>query len=113
MNATKKDAENFIQFLHDQPRMITQIKDQLSYDARIIARDKSYAGDWESIVSMRYNGKKWLVFDHYVVQVLPVYLTVTSSEDNTSIVLGDKEAGKLRMLIHQKLLVHFCRVFMK
>ena len=44
-----------------------------------------------TIVKLVQKDKKWLIFDHYVVQVEPMYINVTSTEDNTDIMIGKEK----------------------
>ncbi|WP_106496163.1 zinc ribbon domain-containing protein [Lentibacillus sp. Marseille-P4043] len=108
MDATKADVKTFLAFLEDRPQMITAISDQLKKDVQKLdtsSNDTLAASDSNdhTLANLKKDGKKWLLFDHYVVQVLPVYLEVSSTEDKTTILIGDKEVGTVNSENEKKL----------
>lgn len=96
MDVTKADVESFLEFLDDRPQMITTMSGKLEEDVQQHDAGSDYAVADEgekSIASLERDGKKWFLFDRYVVNVTPVYMDVTSTEDDTTIFVGDEEAG--------------------
>lgn len=98
MDATKEDTETFLAFLKERPKMITTISKQLKKDAHMYKSSGNHlpassSGDSETLASLTKDGKKWLIFDRYVVRISPVYLEVDSTEEKTNIFVGKNEAG--------------------
>ncbi|WP_068674949.1 zinc ribbon domain-containing protein [Oceanobacillus sp. Castelsardo] len=100
MDATKEDTEAFLAFLEERPKMITAISKQLKKDAHMYKSNGNHLpafSDEESdtLASLTKDGKKWLLFDRYVVQLLPNYLEVESTEEKTKIFVGKNEVGTI------------------
>jgi len=97
MEASNEDVKAFVEYLNEYPRLITEISDQLELDAQAFESGSNHgiAADSEALASLKLEGKKWLLFDHYVVQVRPVYMDIATTEDESKIFLNDKEAGKV------------------
>ncbi|MEN1967846.1 zinc-ribbon domain-containing protein [Lentibacillus sp. N15] len=98
MDASNTDTKAFLTFLDDRPQMITAMSDQLQHDVQMYLDHPDYmnvasAAEDMSLASLKKDGKKWLLFDHYVVNIKPVYIEVTSTEDETAIFVGGKEVG--------------------
>ena len=94
-----KQVESFIKYLHEDPRTLSDIskrfaKDMAQYDATDTITVMGEEED-SSIAQLKYNGKKWLIFDQYVVQIDPVYVKVSSTEDHTDIMIGNEKAGTI------------------
>jgi uncharacterized membrane protein YvbJ len=97
MDVSSEDAAAFVEHLNSYPRLITEISEQLESDVEAFEKESrpNMAGDQEALATMSVDGKKWLFFDRYVIQVRPVYVDVTSTEDETKIYLNDQEAGEV------------------
>ena len=97
LSVDDKQTEAFVTYLHEDPRRITAISERLKQDTLLYESDESaptYGNDYGSSIVMLNNiGKKWLLFDHYTVQIRPAYMEVSSSEDRTVIYLNDQEVG--------------------
>ena len=94
-----EQTEAFVTYLHEDPRRMTAVSERLKQDALRYESDESGSAfgndDGSSIVSLNNIGKKWLLFDHYAVQIQPAYLEVFSSEDHTAIYLNSQEVGSV------------------
>lgn len=94
-----KQVESFIKYLHEDPRTLTDISKRFSKDMAQYEATKTISvmgvEDDSSIAQLKYNGKKWLIFDQYVVQIDPVYVKVSSTEDQTDIMIGNEKAGTI------------------
>jgi len=97
MDISSEEATAFVEHLNEYPRLITEISEQLERD--IQAFEKNLNGgegaNQEALASLKRDGKKWLVFDRYVIQVRPVYVDVSSTEDKTMIYLNDQEVKEV------------------
>jgi len=118
MEASNEDVEAFVDYLNEYPRLITSIAQQLDEDAQmlenggsteavaneggnisgsdvIISNPFSEDENDHTVAQLKQQGKKWLIFDNYVVQVLPVYVDIHSTEDETDIFVNDQEVGQV------------------
>ena len=93
----KEQVEAYISYLHKDRRVLTDVSKQLNQNvARLESPDGHPAMedyDDSSMVSLIQKGKKWLIFDRYVVQVEPMYVNVISGEDKTEIMIGKDKLG--------------------
>ncbi|MCM3654684.1 zinc ribbon domain-containing protein [Metabacillus litoralis] len=85
-----KQAEEFISYLHENPRRITSIAEELMNDAALMEEGTSPSLDGDSLASLKYNGKKWVFFDDYAVQIQTFYTDIYSDVANTDILINDK-----------------------
>lgn len=98
MDATDEQVEAFVNHLNEYPRLITEISEQLSVEVNAFENGIGYSGGesgTSALATLKQEGKKWLLFDHYVVQVRPVYINVESTADETKIFLDDQEEEKI------------------
>lgn len=96
MDATERDVKAFLAFLDERPRTITSMSEQFEEEVK---QYKSHSADAvadredSSLAALEKDGKKWLLFDRYVVNVKPVYMEVSSTENETAVFVGGEEAG--------------------
>ena len=95
-----KQVESFIKYLHEDPRTLSDIskrftKDLAQYDATDTITVMGEEDD-SSIAKLKSNGKKWIIFDQYVVQIDPVYVKVSSTENHTDIMIGKRRQDPLK-----------------
>ncbi|MEK3797385.1 zinc-ribbon domain-containing protein [Peribacillus sp. FSL H8-0477] len=89
-----KDSQKLLDYYKenssDKDQLIRQLNEQAeSAEAgrnTTIYRDEDYA-----VFSLKQDGKKWLLFDQYVITVTPVYLKVKVDQDNARILVDGKE----------------------
>lgn len=103
MEASSEDVEAFVNHLHEYPRLITEISEQLASEAKALENGYHAGAAEGALAALKQEGKKWLLFDHYVVQVLPVYLDISSTEDGTKILLNNQEAGEVNSEASEKI----------
>ena len=99
LSVDDKQTEAFVTYLHEDPRRITAVSEQLKQNALGYESDEfgsAFGNDYgPSVASLNRIGKKWLFFDHYAVQIRPAYMEIFSSEDHTAIYLNNQEVGSV------------------
>ncbi|MCQ6277097.1 zinc-ribbon domain-containing protein [Bacillus sp. V3B] len=101
LSVDDEQTKAFITYLHEDPRMITAMSESFNqnlalYESTDSIPAVSFNKEDSSIAQLKDNGKKWLIFDYYVVQIKPIYAKVSSSEDKTDIYFNDKKEGTLK-----------------
>ena len=92
-------VESYINYLHKDRRILSDISKQFNQDIALLESPDTIpammnVGD-SSMVNLIHKGKKWLIFDQYVVQIDPMYINVTSTEDKTDIMIGKDKVGTI------------------
>lgn len=92
-NASKEEVDVFLEYLNDEPQVLSEVSAQLN---TAIDNPTEAAGQLndESLVTIQKSGKKWLLFDHYAIEVVPMYLEVNLPEDieeDMKLFINDKE----------------------
>ena len=90
-----KQAERFIAYLHENPRRITSIAEELMNDAALMEESTSPSLDGDSLASLKHNGKKWVLFDDYAVQIQTFYTDIYSDVAKTDIFINDKKEATM------------------
>ncbi|WWB84965.1 zinc ribbon domain-containing protein [Priestia aryabhattai] len=95
LKANDSQTQAFITYLQKNPEAMSAMTDDLSsYGKNTTHEDSIYP----SYAHLEQNGKKWFIFNRYVVRVSPMYVTVKSGEDKTMVYVDGKGEG----LIHQE-----------
>ncbi|MED3865154.1 zinc ribbon domain-containing protein [Priestia megaterium] len=92
LEANDEQTKSFITYLHENPDVMKSISEGLAADSRALEAGVS-SEDHSSYAKLEQDGKKWGIFDHYTVQVNPVYAKVQSTEDATAVYIDGKKAG--------------------
>jgi uncharacterized membrane protein YvbJ len=97
IKADDKETQQFIDYLHENPKMITSIAEGLLNDAEKYEGKLFLKEEEEStpLASLKQDGKKWLLFDHYAIQIQTFYTDITSGLDKTDIYINDKKEGTM------------------
>lgn len=96
MKATAEQTEAFITYLNDNPKIYSELYEDLETEANYYKEDfHSYeAGvDMNNLANVKLGGKKWGIFDHYVIEVQPCYVNITSDYNKTEIQIDGQKAG--------------------
>ncbi|MDQ0243734.1 putative membrane protein YvbJ [Bacillus fengqiuensis] len=100
MKVNDSQAETFIAYLHEHPRMISSMADGLQSEAASYEKDDSAVGaadeEGSPYASIKPNGKKWFLFDHYTVEIQTFYTKVLSDIENTEISINGKKEGTIK-----------------
>ncbi|MET1121083.1 zinc-ribbon domain-containing protein [Priestia megaterium] len=92
LEANDEQTKSFITYLHENPDVMKSISEGLAADSRALeARVQSE--DHSSYAKLEQDGKKWGIFDHYTVQINPVYAKAQSTEDATVVYIDGQKAG--------------------
>ncbi|MDQ0229286.1 zinc ribbon domain-containing protein [Metabacillus malikii] len=94
---TDKEVKAFLSYLHEHPQMLSAITDGLLADAESLEEGSagSISEDSNSYASLKKNGKKWLLFDHYSVKMETYYLEVATSHEKTEIYVNDEKKATI------------------
>ena len=94
LSVNDDQVKSYINYLLEDTRVLSDISDQLNRDVELLESDTLpvVGNDKDSTtVKLVQMGKKWFIFDHYVVQVEPMYVNINSTEDNTDIMIGNEK----------------------
>ncbi|QLC86026.1 zinc ribbon domain-containing protein [Priestia megaterium] len=92
LEANDEQTKSFITYLHENPDVMKSISEGLAADSRALEAGVP-SEDHSSYAKLEQDGKKWGIFNHYTVQVNPVYAKVQSTEDATAVYIDGKKAG--------------------
>jgi uncharacterized membrane protein YvbJ len=92
LEANDEQTKSFITYLHENPDVMKSISEGLAADSRALEAGVP-SEDHSSYAKLEQDGKKWGIFDHYTVQINPVYAKVQSTEDATAVYIDGKKAG--------------------
>ncbi|MBU8686484.1 zinc-ribbon domain-containing protein [Priestia megaterium] len=94
LKANDEQTKSFITYLKENPDVMKSITAGLTADSKILDSGISSEGQ-SSYAKLEQDGKKWGVFDHYTVQVNPVYAKVQSTEDATMVYIDGQKAANV------------------
>ncbi|MBT2257857.1 zinc ribbon domain-containing protein [Priestia megaterium] len=92
LEANDEQTKSFITYLHENPDVMKSLSEGLAADSRALEAGVP-SEDHSSYAKLEQDGKKWGIFDHYTVQVNPVYAKVQSTEDATAVYIDGQKAG--------------------
>ncbi|TYR78878.1 hypothetical protein FZC66_17795 [Priestia megaterium] len=98
LSANDEQVKAFIEYLHKNPKMLSSIADGLDEESALYEKEGTDAkADEHSspYATMNYDGKKWLVFNHFTIRVHPVYSEITSNVEKTEVYIDNKKIGQL------------------
>jgi membrane-associated protein TcaA len=98
IEADRKMTEGYIEFLQDQDELLaSSLKDLEEQGERLGSDTKPASGDLEnSLFTIKKDGKKWLVFDRYIISVKPYYVNVYSNFEGSKVYVNDDQVGKIK-----------------
>src|SRR5699024_1958717 len=76
-NTTKEEIKTFLEYLNNNPKMISNISSHVKEEAISISKNNSnMAEDFEyineeTLGTINKDGKKWLLFDRYAISFIP------------------------------------------
>ncbi|MEH7519428.1 zinc ribbon domain-containing protein [Priestia megaterium] len=92
LEANDEQTKSFITYLHENPDVMKSISEGLAADSRALEAGVP-SEDHSSYAKLEQDGKKWGIFDHYTVQINPVYAKAQSTEDATVVYIDGQKAG--------------------
>lgn len=98
MKATNKQTETFINYLHNNPKVYSDLYTNLHSEANYYKNQvtsSENSSELSAIANLKANGKKWGIFDRYVIEVKPYYVNVISDYENTTIEVDEEEIGNV------------------
>lgn len=100
LEVTDEEVESYLSFIEENPDYLNQTIEQLEkmttmYENGENREATSYAEINEAAVNLKKSGKKWLLFDHYVVEVSPVFIVVTTDTDETTVSINNEKVGTI------------------
>ncbi len=97
MTASTEQVKVYLNYLHDHPQLITSMVQDLKQQSELIETGEQHAiGDGTSFyMNLVLDGKKWGIFDRYVIQFTPYYPVVTTTIKEADIYFNDEKAGTL------------------
>ena len=96
LKATDKQAEMFINYLNENPKTYSDLYTNLKSDVDFYSYQENESespSESNPIANLKLNGKKWGIFDEYVIEVQPYYADVVSDYDNTAIQVDGEKIG--------------------
>lgn len=92
LEANDQQTKAFITYLHENSDVMESVSEGLAADSKALESDVPSEGH-SSYAKLEQDGKKWGIFNHYTVQVNPVYAKVQSTEDATAVYIDNQQAG--------------------
>ncbi|MCJ7987243.1 zinc ribbon domain-containing protein [Priestia sp. OVL9] len=92
LEANDEQTKSFITYLHENPDVMKSISEGLAADSRALEAGVP-SEDHSSYAKLEQDGKKWVIFDHYTVQINLVYAKAQSTEDATVVYIDGQKAG--------------------
>ncbi|MHA2961942.1 zinc ribbon domain-containing protein [Priestia megaterium] len=102
LEANDEQTKAFITYLHENPDVMKSISEGLSADGKALESDVPSEGH-SSYAKLEQDGKKWGIFNHYTVQVNPIYAKVQSTEDATAVYIDNQKVGTVNSNSTQKI----------
>jgi len=99
LKASDKQVEQFVKYVHDNPKMLTEMSKGLKKDADVYEnRVQMTTGDeaTSSHVQIESNGKKWVLFDYYTIRVQPAYVEVTSNLEKADVYIDNQKVDTIK-----------------
>lgn len=94
----EQNVKAFLTYLEEQPDYWNTLKQELNETATQNEKDQMDSADQDdaSLLTLATNGKKWLLFNHYVIKPKEIYVKLTSDMDNTVVHIGAESETKLK-----------------
>lgn len=89
----KADASELLSYLEDHPDMKDDLFTKLDRQAESFTDDSIYMNNDETFASihLKEDGKKWLFFHNYSLDVIPAYINITVNKDSAKIFVDNTE----------------------
>ncbi|WP_182199811.1 zinc ribbon domain-containing protein [Paraliobacillus salinarum] len=91
LKITKDDIKSFMKVMEDVPSQQQYFIDELN--AQSLAYESNYEPNLNSIFSLVKKGKTALIFDKYVIEVMPFYVEVGTNMKDAQILLNNDEVA--------------------
>lgn len=85
--------ESFIDYLEEYPSYQSDLVQSISQQAKADDSNESNSANEDSHFQISKNGKKWLVFDNYQIEVTPVYFTLATDYEDTELYMNDEKVA--------------------
>ena len=100
LEATDEEVESYLTFIEENPDYLNQVIEQLEkltimYENGENREATSYTENDGVAVNLKKSGKKWMLFDRYVVEVSPVFIVVKTDTDETTVYINDEKVGTI------------------
>lgn len=95
IKASDDQAKEFIQYLNGNPRLLSELAVHLEAESSELSSGEEVTATYMepgSIANLKREGKKLLLFNHYIIEVKPYYAAVTSTQGNTEIHIDEEPA---------------------
>src|SRR5699024_4425624 len=86
-NTSQEEIKTLIEYINNNPKMLSNISTHVKEEAISISKGNSNLAegfgyiDEETLGTINKDGKKWLLFDHYAISFIPMYLEVHLPEE--------------------------------
>src|SRR3954453_12008665 len=81
---TDDSVKDFIDYFKKNPDDFTETVNQLKQDINSLHKNPEFVSKGAPI-SLVNEGKKWLIFNNYVIDTLPYFIDVTASQTPTDV----------------------------
>lgn len=97
MKVSEKDGKSLLACFKENPDVLADTIQYLKDDAAALDQginsSETMHGGLFSLVDA---GKKWLFFSEYGISFKPIYIEVTTNQDETEVLINNEEQGKLK-----------------
>ncbi|MFT4414735.1 zinc ribbon domain-containing protein [Fredinandcohnia humi] len=93
LKITEKSIASFIDYLDKNPREEKKILEGLRDQSEAYDNNDTDADESEELVTLKRDGKKFLFYDHYVLHLTPVYVTLGTNYKDTVFYLNGEKIG--------------------
>lgn len=94
LSVTKDSVKGFIQYFKKHPDAFAEVVNQLKQDVNRIDENPDYVNE-DVPVSISKAGKRWVIFNNYVISTKPFFIDVTSNQSPTEVEINGKVVGKV------------------
>ncbi|KRE10447.1 hypothetical protein ASE46_02455 [Bacillus sp. Root239] len=94
LKANDEQTKSFITYLNENPDVMKSISEGLAADSKALSSGAP-SEEHSSYAKLEQDGKKWGIFDHYTVQIAPVYAKVQSTENATTVYIDGQKAASV------------------
>lgn len=92
----EKETKKFIDYLYENPDELSELKRALKSDAKRLDNKEHLKTNSEQMLNVKKQGKKWLIFDNYVIQPKAIYLELSADVDNVTVSFEGEPDKKLK-----------------
>lgn len=92
----EKETKKFVDYLYENPDELNELKTSLKKEAVHFEKNNKVSYDKDDLLTLNKNGKKWFLFDNYVIKPKAVYLNFSSDENNVIAKMDNQADKKLK-----------------